>query len=138
MASLLIVDDERHTRNGLQTLLSRGEDVVETAASGEEALVKLAAQDIDIVLSDVKMLGMDGLALLRQIKARHTGVVVVMMSAHNDVTAALPLARQCTGIREHDGAGGHLDPSVDDARSGFTAAPARAGTRGHQSTPHYR
>lgn len=94
MASILIVDDERHTRNGLQTLLGRGEDVVETAASGEEALVKLAAQDIDIVLSDVKMPGMDGLALLRQIKARHAGVVVVMMSAHNDVTAAVDAMKE--------------------------------------------
>ena len=51
MVRILVVDDERHTRNGLQTLLGRGEDVVETAASGEEALTKLAAQDINIGLA---------------------------------------------------------------------------------------
>jgi DNA-binding NtrC family response regulator len=94
MARILIVDDERHTRNALQMILGRGEDVVETAASGEEALATLAAQDIDIVFSDVKMPGMDGLTLLRQIKSRHTGVVVVMMSAHNDVPAAVDAMKE--------------------------------------------
>lgn len=94
MAHILIVDDERHTRNALQTILGRGEDIVETAASGEEALVTLAAQDIDVVFSDVKMPGLDGLTLLRLIKARHTGVVVVMMSAHNDVTAAVDAMKE--------------------------------------------
>ena len=94
MARILIVDDERHTRNALQTILGRGDDVVETAASGEEALVTLAAQDLDVVFSDVKMPGMDGLTLLRQIKARHTGVVVVMMSAHHDVAAAVDAMKE--------------------------------------------
>jgi DNA-binding NtrC family response regulator len=95
MARILIVDDERHTRNALQMILGRGgEDVVETAASGEEALATLATQDIDIVFSDVKMPGMDGLTLLRQVKAHHRGVVVVMMSAHNDVTAAVDAMKE--------------------------------------------
>ena len=94
MAHILVVDDERHTRNALQSILGRGEDVVETAASGEEALVKLSTQDMDIVFSDVKMPGMDGLTLLRQIKTRHTGVVVVMMSAHHDVTAAVDAMKE--------------------------------------------
>ena len=99
MAHILIVDDERHTRNALQTILGSGENIVETAASGVEALVTLAAQDIDIVLSDVKMPGIDGLTLLRQIKVQHTGVVVVMMSAHNDVTAAVDAMKQVVSAR---------------------------------------
>jgi two-component system, NtrC family, response regulator HydG len=89
MAYILVVDDERSTLEALSTILSReGHDVV-TVASGQEALALLQDEDLDLLLSDVKMPKMDGLALLRHVKAYHAGTVVIMMSGHQDVTAAV-------------------------------------------------
>jgi DNA-binding NtrC family response regulator len=89
MAYILVVDDERSTLDALSTILSReGHDVL-TVASGQEALTRLQDEDLDLLLSDVKMPKMDGLALLRHVKAHHPGAVVIMMSGHQDVTAAV-------------------------------------------------
>jgi two-component system, NtrC family, response regulator HydG len=89
MANILVVDDERSTLDALSTILSReGHDVL-TVASGQEALTLLQDEDLDLLLSDVKMPKMDGLALLRHVKAHHPGTVVIMMSGHQDVTAAV-------------------------------------------------
>jgi DNA-binding NtrC family response regulator len=89
MAHILIVDDERHTLDALSVILRREKHTVLTATSGKEALDHLQDQDVDIILSDVKMPEMDGLALLRQAKTEHPSVVVVMMSGHQDVVAAV-------------------------------------------------
>jgi DNA-binding NtrC family response regulator len=89
MAYILVVDDERSTLDALSTILSReGHDVL-TVASGQEALALLQDEELDLLLSDVKMPNMDGLALLRHVKAHHAGTVVIMMSGHQDVTAAV-------------------------------------------------
>jgi DNA-binding NtrC family response regulator len=89
MAYILVVDDERSTLDALSTILSReGHDVL-TVASGQEALTQLQEEDLDLLLSDVKMPKMDGLALLRHVKAHHPGTVVIMMSGHQDVMAAV-------------------------------------------------
>lgn len=89
MAHILIVDDERSTLDALSTILSReGHDVL-TVTSGQEALAQLQEEELDLLLSDVKMPKMDGLALLRHVKAHHAEIVVIMMSGHQDVTAAV-------------------------------------------------
>jgi DNA-binding NtrC family response regulator len=59
------------------------------AASGEEALQYLRDEEIDLVLSDVKMPGMTGLDLLRQVKAEDSGIVVVMMSGQREINVAV-------------------------------------------------
>jgi DNA-binding NtrC family response regulator len=89
MAYILVVDDERSTLDALSTILSReGHDVL-TVTSGQEALTQLQEEELDLLLSDVKMPKMDGLELLRHAKAHHAGTVVIMMSGHQDVTAAV-------------------------------------------------
>ena len=94
MAHILIVDDERPTLDALNAILHREEHEVLTATSGKEALDHLREQDVDIILSDVKMPEMDGLALLRRVKSEHAGTVVVMMSGHQDVTAAVEAMKE--------------------------------------------
>lgn len=94
MAHILIVDDERHTLDALGVILRREGHTALTATSGTEALKHLDEQDVDIVLSDVKMPAMDGLSLLRQIKSEYTGVVVVMMSGHQDVNSAVEAMKE--------------------------------------------
>jgi DNA-binding NtrC family response regulator len=94
MAHILIVDDERHTLDALSVILRREKHAVSTATSGKEALDHLQDQDVEIILSDVKMPEMDGLALLRQVKSEHPSIVVVMMSGHQDVGAAVEAMKE--------------------------------------------
>jgi two-component system NtrC family response regulator len=89
MAHILVVDDESSTVDALRTLLSREGHTALVATSVKEALSQLQDEDVDLLLSDVKMPEMDGLALLRHVKAHHADIVVVMMSGHQDVTAAV-------------------------------------------------
>ena len=89
MPTILVVDDERNTRESIATILNREGHDVASVPSAEAALEHLAGHEADLILSDVKMAGMDGLTLLRRIKAQYAGSVVVMMSGHNDITAAV-------------------------------------------------
>ena len=94
MASIMVVDDEPKTRDGLELILRQEGHAVCTAASGHEALAHLRAGNMDVLLSDVKMPHMDGLALLRQVKAHASDVVVVMMSGYHDVATAVEAMKQ--------------------------------------------
>jgi DNA-binding NtrC family response regulator len=88
--SILIVDDEADLRQLLRRSLAPDLGCeVETAASGEEALLKLSARPFDLVLADIKMPGMDGLELLEIIKRKRPGQTVVMMTAFGQVDTAV-------------------------------------------------
>ena len=70
MATILIVDDARSTLRALDAMLKREGYTVLTALSGPEGLTHLEQHEVDLVLCDVKMPKMDGLTVLRQVKAR--------------------------------------------------------------------
>jgi CheY-like chemotaxis protein len=80
---LLIVDDEETLTYSLYQTFIKATEIYEvvTAASGDEAAEKLAQQRFDLVLTDIKMPGMDGLELLMQIKAKYPGTKVIVMTA---------------------------------------------------------
>jgi DNA-binding NtrC family response regulator len=94
MATILIVDDERDTRDALDMILRREEHEVISVGSGESALGHLNTHEVDLVLSDVKMPGIDGLTLLRRVKAHDAGIVVVMMSGYGDITVAVEAMKE--------------------------------------------
>ncbi len=94
MTQILVVDDERHTLNALSLILRREGHTVLAATSAKEALEQLQEQDVEIILSDVKMPEIDGLALLRQVKSDYAGIVVVMMSGHQDIAAAVEAMKE--------------------------------------------
>ena len=94
MASIMVVDDEPNTRDALEFILCQEGHAVCTAASGYEALAHMRTGEMDVLLSDVKMPHMDGLALLRHVKAHASGVVVIMMSGYHDVAAAVEAMKQ--------------------------------------------
>ncbi len=88
---VLVVDDEEPMRHMLELLLRRAGFEVRSAASGEQALEQLATPDheIDVVLSDIRMPGLDGLALAERINEHHPEVTLVMMSAFGSIDLAL-------------------------------------------------
>jgi two-component system response regulator HydG len=94
MAHILVVDDDADARDALEVILRREGYTVRTAASGEAALALLQQQHVDVLLCDVKMPNMDGLAVLRHVKATESSLVVVMMSGHHDVAAAVDAMKQ--------------------------------------------
>jgi len=93
MATILIVDDEKNIRTHLATFVRSLGHVVETAADGREALALLGRHDADLVFSDVRMAGMDGLALLREIRRQRPEAVVVLMTAYATVPEAVEAMR---------------------------------------------
>lgn len=86
---LLLVDDEQRFLLTTQKLLTRKGIAAETADSGEKALVILDEKNIDVVILDVKMPGMDGIEVLRIIKERHPLVEVVMLTGHATLESAV-------------------------------------------------
>jgi len=93
MASVLIVDDEKHIRSHLATYLRSLGYECEAVASGEEALELLRTRGFDLVLSDVRMAGMDGLALLGEVRRRAPEALVVLMTAYATVPQAVEALR---------------------------------------------
>jgi DNA-binding NtrC family response regulator len=86
---LLVVDDEETQREMLHSILERAGYEVSTAAHGVEALERLEAGQFDLVLSDQRMPQMDGLELLRRIRAHDPELPVVLMTAYGSVSTAV-------------------------------------------------
>ncbi len=101
---ILVVDDEEPMRHMLTLLLRRAGFEVACAEDGEQALEILDGVEppdappnwgpVDVVLSDVRMPGLDGLALARRMRSEHPEVILVTMSAFGSVELALE-AMQC-------------------------------------------
>lgn len=81
MISILVVDDERSMRDFLKILLVKEGYQVETAHDGSSALELIKKHDFDLVISDIRMDGMDGLELLYSIKEQTPTLPVVMITA---------------------------------------------------------
>ena len=79
-ARVLLVDDEPAIARSLGRILGAAGHVVSTACSGKEAVTLLASSTFDVVLSDIRMPGMDGLTLLREIRAKDLDVPVAFMT----------------------------------------------------------
>ena len=86
--TILIVDDEKNTRDGLARALRRPYNVL-LAEQGERALEIIDQQQVDLVLSDVRMPGMDGLTLLKRILARDPQPVCILLTAYGSVEMAV-------------------------------------------------
>ena len=86
---VLIVDDEQKFVDYLRKRLENRELIVSTAYSGEQALEALKDNPQDVVVLDVLMPGMDGIATLREIKAREPLTEVIMLTGHASVESAI-------------------------------------------------
>jgi two-component system response regulator AtoC len=87
--NVLVVDDEESMRHLLTVILSdRGYDV-RAVGNGEDALRELAAREYDLVLSDVRMPRMDGLALVKKALELHPAITFIVMSAYGTHDTAI-------------------------------------------------
>ena len=93
MAAVLIVDDEKHIRSHLATYVQSLGHTAEVAADAEAGLTALQRRSWDLVLSDVRMTGMDGLAFLAEIRRRRPEACVVLMTAYATVPQAVEAMR---------------------------------------------
>ncbi len=97
---ILIVDDEPAVRDSLREwLLNEGFPSVALAGSGEKALALLAAEPIHLMLTDIKMPGMDGVELLQKARELYPELCVLMMTAYATVETAV--AAMKIGARDY-------------------------------------
>jgi len=87
--SLLIVDDELHVRESLSRWFIEDGYEVETADSARSALALLGRRRFDVVITDIKMPGMDGLELLKRIREVDPGVSIILITAYASVSTAV-------------------------------------------------
>jgi DNA-binding NtrC family response regulator len=90
---ILLVDDELNARSALKTLLGDEGYEVREAKDGEEALARLADFAPAVVLCDVRMPRMDGLAFLKKAKEQGSDATFLMMTAFANVESAVEAMR---------------------------------------------
>ncbi|MFN8109964.1 MAG: response regulator transcription factor [Thermoleophilia bacterium] len=123
MIRVLVVDDHRVLRTGLRLILERHPDVhcVGEAATAEDALRTIEREPADVVVMDMEMPGMGGLAGIRELRRRHPETQVVVLSIHgngDDVRAAFGA-----------GAGGYLVKTAADEELLSAIQAVRRGER---------
>ena len=90
---ILIVDDEEGIRESLKLILSDHYDII-LSDGGEQALEVLEnAKDIGVVLLDIKMRKVHGLDVLKEIKAKHPKIKVIMVTGYKSVETAVEAAK---------------------------------------------
>ena len=105
--SLLLVDDEEGIRLVMSMLLKDMGYAVTTASKGDQALAVYKERRPAVVISDIKMPGMDGIALLKEIKKFDADAEVLLLTGHGDMDLAI------AGLR--NGAGDFLNKPASDA-----------------------
>lgn len=86
MIQVLVVDDDPDVRASLHEILSSSTDidVVAEAADGRAAVTRTAAHAPDVVLLDIRMPGMDGLAAAHEIRRQHPGQLIIMLTTFGE------------------------------------------------------
>lgn len=90
---ILIVDDEEGLRRLLVRVLGKEGFQAVAVGSGNEALVQIAGEDFDLVITDIQMPGMNGLELMRRLKAFDSVLPVIVMTAYGTVENAVEALR---------------------------------------------
>jgi DNA-binding NtrC family response regulator len=86
---ILVVDDEAGMRLGLKEVLSRAGYEVETAEDGDQAVKRIDQGGLDVVVTDLRMPGRDGMEVLRHSRKASPETLVYMISAHGDIPTAV-------------------------------------------------
>ena len=86
---ILIVDDEIEYQRAFSMILSRNGFQVLTCSDGQTALDMLAENEIDLVMTDLKMPGMDGLTLIQKVKSEYPAIELMVMTAFGSIESAV-------------------------------------------------
>jgi DNA-binding response OmpR family regulator len=86
---ILIVDDEKNIRLTLSQVLETLGVEIDTAADGEEALVKLKGREFGLILLDIRMPGMGGMEILRRVREIRPDIRVIMITAYGTIESAV-------------------------------------------------
>ena len=131
-SSVLIVDDHPVVRQGLRVLLEvqDGIEVAGVAGDGVTALALAAERAPDVILLDLKLPGMDGIAVLSELKARRsTSRALVLTSATEPASASLALRSGAAGVLYKDVDPDALVRAIRSVHDGhLLLAPEAAGT----------
>jgi two-component system C4-dicarboxylate transport response regulator DctD len=92
--SVIVIDDEASIREAIQQWLQLSGFSVELYASAEACLAKLSQDFAGVIISDVRMPGLDGLSLLEQLQTLDHDLPVILLTGHGDVTMAVEAMRQ--------------------------------------------
>ncbi len=90
---IMVVDDSPQISKALSDLLSASGYVVRTAPSGERALQILDTAKFDLIITDLKMTGMTGIDLARQVRERAPGLPVVILTGYGDMDSVISALR---------------------------------------------
>ncbi|KPJ63145.1 MAG: hypothetical protein AMS15_01480 [Planctomycetes bacterium DG_23] len=90
---LLVVDDEIGARESLKLILKDTYDVL-TAESAQEGLRKMRGEDVDLILTDIRMPGISGLEFLKLVKTWYPGVEVILVTAYPDSKTTLKALKE--------------------------------------------
>ncbi|WP_233801472.1 response regulator [Paraburkholderia sp. HP33-1] len=132
MIRILIADDHAIVRGGLKQIIATTSDIVVAAeaAQGAEVIDKLRSCAVDLLLLDMTMPGISGVALIRRVRADHPSLPVLVLSIHDEAqVASRALRAGATGyltkdsdpevllaaIRKLAGGGRFIDPKLVDA-----------------------
>ena len=88
-SNIWVVDDEHSIRWVLEKALTQNGWTVECFESAEQLLDQLQISTPQVVITDIRMPGTDGLELLRALKVSHSGLPVIVMTAHSDLDSAV-------------------------------------------------
>lgn len=91
--SILIVDDEKNIRLTLSECLESPDYYIDAAESGEEALAKIKEREFSVVFLDLRLPGMDGLEVLREMNALRPDIRIVIITAHGTIDSAIEATR---------------------------------------------
>ena len=118
--SIFLIDDHASVRDALTEMLSVLGYSVKAYESADDFLARLEKQDLGCIVADVKMPGMDGIGLVRELARRKIALPVVLISGHADVPMAVAAIKS--------GAQDFIEKPIDDAQLVAAINRALAGT----------
>jgi ATP-dependent Lon protease len=125
---VLVVDDEEIARKNLVHVLTKEDYDVAGAANGEEALRMLETAEFEVVLTDLKMAGIDGIKLLELVRVRRPETRVIMVTGFATVPSAIEAVQK--GAFHYIAKPFKLDEVRDAVRRALEAQAVRANTKG--------
>jgi two-component system nitrogen regulation response regulator NtrX len=93
MAKIIVIDDSKSIRTNLHDILSDEGHEIEVAADGKAGLEMITDKEVDLVLLDVKLPGMDGIEVLKRIKHVKPEIEVILISGHGTIATAVEAMR---------------------------------------------